>query len=148
MPGEVHGRSPLAGQWERFDANGNGLIEPQEFDQFQAYAGPTPEVDPAGSSRGRVGAPAPRLGPEYAAPGFRQLDISGDGVLSKGEAAGRKGLLDEWWQVDQNKDNVIDRAEFSAFEVYGPTMPPQSFPAPPTMPAATLPSQSQGGSTR
>ena len=110
--------------------------------------GRPPKLIPPVPAAAEPGPPAPPLGPEYAAPGFRQLDISGDGVLSKGEAAGRKGLLDEWWQVDQNKDNVIDRAEFSAFEAYGPAMPPQSFPAPPTMPAATLPSQSQGGSTR
>jgi len=76
-----------------------------------------PEAEP--------GPAAPPLGPELAAPGFEQLDISGDGVLSKGEAGGRKGLLDEWWQVDKNRDNVIDRAKFSVFEAKGPSIPPE-----------------------
>jgi hypothetical protein len=53
------------------------------------------------------------------------LDIDRNGTLSKGEAGGRKGLLDEWWQVDQDRDNVIDRAEFTAFEAKGPSIPPE-----------------------
>lgn len=34
--GEVQGRSPLYGQWDRFDANRDGLIEPSEFAAFEA----------------------------------------------------------------------------------------------------------------
>ncbi len=33
--GEVQGRSPLYGQWDRFDMNLNGLIEPAEFAAFE-----------------------------------------------------------------------------------------------------------------
>jgi hypothetical protein len=36
-PAEVQGRSPLAGQWDRFDTDGDGLIDPAEFKDFQAY---------------------------------------------------------------------------------------------------------------
>jgi hypothetical protein len=122
-PGEVQGRSPLAGQWDRFDMNGDGRIDREEFDEFQVYEGATPEVLPA-MPQAEPGPTAPPLGPEIGAPDFDELDINRDGVLSKGEAGGRKGLLDEFWQADQNRNNVIDRAEFSAFEAKGPTLPP------------------------
>ena len=52
----------------------------------------------------------------YDHPNFAHLDIDGNGVLSKGEAAGRKGTLDYWPQIDRNGDNAIDRSEFAAFE--------------------------------
>jgi len=124
-PGEVQGVSPLAGQWDRFDTDGDGLIDTEEFDVFQAYEGPTPEVIPPIPPSAEPGPEAPPLGPEIGAPGFDELDIDRNGTLSKGEAGGRKGLLDEWWQVDQDRNNVIDRAEFSTFEAKGPSIPPE-----------------------
>lgn len=62
--------------------------------------------------------------PPGVSPGFNQLDVSRDGKLSKAEAAGRKGLLDEWRQADQNGDDMIERSEFSAFERHGPWLAP------------------------
>jgi hypothetical protein len=124
-PAEVQGRSPLAGQWDRFDTDGDGLIDPAEFKDFQAYEGPTPEVVPPIPPEAEPGPAAPPLGPEIGAPDFDELDIDGDGVLSKGEGGGRKGLLDEWWQVDKDRNNVIDRNEFSVFEAKGPSLPPK-----------------------
>ncbi len=126
-PAEVQGRSPLAGQWERFDTNGDGAIDREEFTAFQAYEGPTPEEIPPMPPAADRGPGSPPLGPEIDPPGFDELDINGDGVLSKGEAGGRKGLLDAWWQVDQNQDNVIDRDEFAAFEGRGPSLEPQEM---------------------
>jgi hypothetical protein len=126
-PGEVQGRSPLAGQWDRFDTDGDGLIDRQEFNDFQAYEGPTGGALPPIPESAEPGPEAPRLGAEIGAPDFDELDISGDGVLSKGEAAGRKGLVDEFWQVDNNADGVIDRSEFSAFEeLRGSSVPPDA----------------------
>lgn len=95
-PGEVQGRSPLAGQWDRFDMNGDGRIDREELDEFQVYEGATPEVLPA-MPQAEPGPTAPPLGSEIGAPDFEALDINRDGVLSKGEAGGRKGLLDEFW---------------------------------------------------
>lgn len=124
-PGEVQGRSPLSGQWTRFDADNDGLINREEFAAFQAYDPPPGALLPPIPDYAQPGPTAPRLGPEIGAPDFNELDISRDGVLSKGEAGGRKGLLDEFWQVDQDGDGVIDRSEFSAFEeVGGSTIPP------------------------
>lgn len=57
-------------------------------------------------------------------PDFNQLDIDGNGVLSKGEAGGRKGLLSHYWDADKNRDNAIDRSEFAAFEAMAPLMSP------------------------
>ena len=34
--GEVQGRSPLYGQWNRYDTDRDGLIEPAEFAAFEA----------------------------------------------------------------------------------------------------------------
>lgn len=56
-------------------------------------------------------------------PSFTELDVSGDGVLSKAEAAGRRGPLSNWAEVDQNGDDVLDRSEFAAFEAAAPLMP-------------------------
>jgi hypothetical protein len=64
-------------------------------------------------------------------PTFSQLDIDGNGVLSKGEAAGTKGLLGAWDQTDRNSDNAIERSEFAAFESMGsmlPAIPPGRSP--------------------
>lgn len=61
---------------------------------------------------------------EKGHPSFTELDVSGDGVLSKAEAAGRRGPLSNWGKVDTNRDNVIDRSEFAAFEAVAPLMPP------------------------
>jgi hypothetical protein len=124
-PGEVQGVSPLAGQWDRFDTDGDGVIDTDEFAAFQAYEGPTPKVIPPIPPSAEPGPTAPPLGPDIGAPDFTELDIDRNGTLSKGEAGGRKGLLDEWWQVDQDRDNVIDRAEFTAFEAKGPSIPPE-----------------------
>jgi hypothetical protein len=124
--GEAEGHTPLAGQWGRFDRNGDDVIDRSEFAAFEAYAGPTPEVVPPAPANAASEEPTfqvPGKGPERNPPGFAQLDIDGNGVLSKGEAGGRKGLLDEWWQVDGNKDNVIERSEFSVFERRGPALP-------------------------
>lgn len=124
-PGEVQGRSPLSGQWTRFDADNDGLIDPEEFMAYEAYDPPPGALLPPIPDYAQPGPPAPRLGPEIGAPDFNELDISRDGVLSQGEAGGRKGLLDEFWQVDQDGDGVIDRSEFSAFEaIGGSTVPP------------------------
>jgi hypothetical protein len=69
----------------------------------------------------------------HAHPNFTHLDIDGNGVLSKAEAAGLKGALDYWLQIDRNGDNAIersefaafeDRSEFAAFEVMGPAPAP------------------------
>lgn len=60
-------------------------------------------------------------------PTFTQLDIDGNGVLSQAEAAGAKGLLDDWKQADRNADDVIERSEFAAFEAMGP-MPSAAMP--------------------
>ena len=128
-PAEVEGRSPLSGQWARFDTNGDGLIERNEFADFETYAGPTPEVVPPLPPAAATDSDTLPLGKEPHAPSFAELDIDENGVLSKGEAGGRKGLLDDWWQVDTNKDNVIERSEFSAFEVEGPTIPAQDTPS-------------------
>lgn len=124
-PGEVQGVSPLARQRDRFDTGGDGVINTEEFSAFHAYEGPTPEVIPPIPPSPEPGPTAPPLGPDIGAPSFTELDIDRNGTLSKGEAGGPKGLLDEWWQVDQDSDNVIDRAEFTAFEVKGPSIPPE-----------------------
>jgi hypothetical protein len=118
--GEVQGRSPLAGQWERFDTDRDGKISEAEFAAFESFAGPTPTEVPTGPPDASYLGQRDPGGAGGSDPRFTALDIDGDGVLSKGEAGGHEGLLDEWWQADQNKDNQVDRAEFAAFEAAVP----------------------------
>jgi hypothetical protein len=118
--GEVQGRSPLSGQWARFDSNSDGKIDQMEFAVFERYEGPTPTGIPTGPlDPSFLGSTDPGGG-RGSEPSFSDLDVDRDGVLSKAEAGGLEGLLDEWWQADKNKDNNIDRAEFSAFEAVVP----------------------------
>jgi hypothetical protein len=52
---------------------------------------------------------------------FADLDIDGDGYLSKLEAKEDTRLTEEWDQIDTDHDERIDRVEFAAFET-GATM--------------------------
>jgi hypothetical protein len=57
-------------------------------------------------------------------PTFSDLDGNMDGYLGKEEARERTGLVDQWRDVDRNLDDLIDRAEFAAFEVEEASQPP------------------------
>jgi hypothetical protein len=46
-PGEVQGRTPLYGEWDRFDVNNDDRIERSEFAAFELRA----EAPPQGSSQ-------------------------------------------------------------------------------------------------
>jgi hypothetical protein len=57
---------------------------------------------------------------------FSGLDKDRDGYLTKADVLAQPELVVHWEQVDTNRDQRIDRAEFSAFEVRGSTdMPAQ-----------------------
>ncbi len=49
--GEVQGRSPLYGQWDRFDTNRDGLIEPAEFAAFEVQEESIEPVSPTAIQR-------------------------------------------------------------------------------------------------
>lgn len=51
-PGEVQGRTPLYGVWERYDSNADGRIDASEFSAFEAVQEPSGGVPRSG--------PAPR----------------------------------------------------------------------------------------
>jgi sporulation protein YlmC with PRC-barrel domain len=55
---------------------------------------------------------------------FQELDTNSDGYLSPQEAKSDQQLSDNWKKADQNKDNQIDRSEFSAFETSTEEMEP------------------------
>jgi hypothetical protein len=125
--GEVQGRSPLYGLWERFDANRDGLIEPSEFAAFESYQASLGQTQPQaalsperGAHAGRHSGHAANASGRGAHPSFAQLDIDGNGVLSEGEAGGAKGLLDYWDEDHGQAGNAMDRSEFAAFESSGP----------------------------
>jgi hypothetical protein len=52
---------------------------------------------------------------------FGELDIEGDGYLSKLEAKEDTCLTEEWDQIDTDHDERTDRVELAAFET-GATM--------------------------
>ena len=48
--------------------------------------------------------------------GFADLDTNGDSYISMEEADSNAMLKEQWDVVDQNKDGMVEKAEFSAFE--------------------------------
>lgn len=122
--GEVQGRTPLYGQWESYDANRNGLIESSEYAVFEVQEtslDQTPAKAPPRSERAAAAAQPRAIDHRRGShPGFAQLDIDGNGVLSAAEAAGAKDLLDYWDQAQGNGNNAMERSEFAAFEARGP----------------------------
>ncbi|MBI5463276.1 MAG: hypothetical protein HY941_13925 [Gammaproteobacteria bacterium] len=55
---------------------------------------------------------------------FNRLDTNKDGQLNAVEASEDDGLSSKWTEVDQDQNGVIDRAEFSAFEIRPENMAP------------------------
>jgi sporulation protein YlmC with PRC-barrel domain len=47
---------------------------------------------------------------------FQELDTDSNGYITPKEAQADKNLSSNWNKADQNADNQVDRAEFSAFE--------------------------------
>jgi hypothetical protein len=47
---------------------------------------------------------------------FQQLDTNNDGNLTKDELSSEPAMKENWTQIETNKDEIIDRAEFSMFE--------------------------------
>jgi hypothetical protein len=61
---------------------------------------------------------------------FSGLDKDHNGYLTKADVQSRPELARDWDQVDTNRDQRIDRAEFSAFEVRSSTDMPAQEPKP------------------
>lgn len=59
-----------------------------------------------------IAALAVAAGAIAAAPTFDQLDTNKDGMLSKAEAKGAKGL--DFAKADKDKNGMLDRAEYEA----------------------------------
>jgi len=114
--GEVQGRTPLYGQFERFDANRDNRIEPIEFAAYRAQE-PSLAADvarsPAPANSATTGRTTP-LAANHRHPTFAALDVDADGVLSQGEAAGANNLLDYWDQERRELPNAMTRADFAA----------------------------------
>lgn len=48
---------------------------------------------------------------------FQSLDADANGYVSQQEAASNANLSKQWGTLDANKDNQLDKSEFSAFEI-------------------------------
>jgi len=59
-------------------------------------------------------------------PAFKGIDADADGYVSQTEAAGNSDLSNRWIELDKDKNNMLDKSEFSAFETGAPeeTMKP------------------------
>jgi len=59
-------------------------------------------------------------------PAFKGMDADADGYVSQTEAAGNSDLSNRWIELDKDKNNMLDKSEFSAFETGAPeeTMKP------------------------
>lgn len=66
-------------------------------------------------------------------PGFQNLDADANGYLSPQEAASNADISKRWNDLDTNKDNMLDKTEFSAFEIdTGGSMNQTPSPSPST----------------
>ena len=76
--------------------------------------GQTPNLSGSGQQQA-AGAP-PRQSSLVA---FENLDVDRNGYLNAVEALRSYSLLQSWNKVDANRDGLVERAEFSAFEQGG-----------------------------
>lgn len=67
-------------------------------------------------------------------PGFQNLDADANGYLSQQEAASNADVAKRWNDLDTNKDNMLDKTEFSAFEIDTGGGMNQQTPSSPTAP--------------
>ena len=67
---------------------------------------------------------------ESASTRFQNLDADANGYVSQQEAASNADLSKQWGTLDANKDDQLDKAEFSAFETNPGGMMEQETPAP------------------
>ncbi|MDT8448900.1 MAG: hypothetical protein RQ847_01880 [Wenzhouxiangellaceae bacterium] len=51
-----------------------------------------------------------------------QLDSNGDGVISNSEAQNHPELAQRFQELDENRDSVLEQAEFARFEIQGQPM--------------------------
>lgn len=61
---------------------------------------------------------------------FESLDKDGNGSISSDEAAARPDLVENWAEIDANKDNTVTITEFSAFEGKARLSPPEESEEP------------------
>lgn len=47
---------------------------------------------------------------------FNKLDQNKDGAISINEATGQLQMLRKWTDIDTNRDGLLEKSEFSAFE--------------------------------
>jgi Ca2+-binding EF-hand superfamily protein len=56
---------------------------------------------------------------------FEELDVDGNGYISKQEAEDQKSIKRNWSKIDTDKSGEVDISEFSAFEAIGTFTPPE-----------------------
>jgi hypothetical protein len=72
----------------------------------------------------------------YAPPSFGDLDQDRNGFLDAGEVGGRTPLYGQWERFDTDRDGLIERSEFAAFEVDEAAMPKAPLDSGPGAPMA------------
>jgi hypothetical protein len=85
------------------------------------------------------GAKPDAKGPEYTEknPGgyrdqFKKMDVDKDGFLTRQDLVGprAKEMSKQWSKIDKNKDDKLNKSEFSAFETKAPAASDRSPEAP------------------
>lgn len=114
---EAQSETALSQSWSKFDQDGDGRLDPQEFSAF--------EQDTDVQSHATVGARGQTVEgmptsphQEQAVEGdlLGQLDADGDGQISQQEAQVEAQLADNWDRLDENGDGVLDSDELSQLE--------------------------------
>lgn len=114
---EAQSETALSKSWSEFDEDGDGRLDSQEFSAFEQDMDVQSHATVGASGQTAEGMPtSPHQ--EQAVEGdlLGQLDADGDGQISQQEAQVEAQLADNWDQLDENGDGVLDSVELSQLE--------------------------------
>jgi Ca2+-binding EF-hand superfamily protein len=108
---EMQAYEGVVQNWTDVDADGDGMIDETEFAAFVQDSTLT-EKTGWESAGGSPGAAKPALEADIGDE-FDKLDMDRDGNLSQAEMQAHSGVIEYWGDVDANRDDYIDRDEFT-----------------------------------
>lgn len=112
---EAQAVSALSKNWNRYDSNGDGSLDPQEFSAFEQSpanaANTTGVASTAATDKGMPETAHQKQALEGEL--VDRLDRDGDGLLSRQEVEAEASLAANWSRLDKNRDGRLDDKELT-----------------------------------